>query len=101
MCVVNNENYTLPVFPAEISVLNSAEEKSSHFIMLKISPLCLNFVLNSSRIKSHQHGLCMVYIFFFFKSEEKQLLTLYKAITWDWEFGAISLIQTLFKEDTE
>lgn len=70
MCVVNKENYTLPVFPAEISVLNSAEEKSSHFIMLKISPLCLNFVLNSSRIKSHQHGLCMVYIFFFLSQKK-------------------------------
>ena len=39
MCVVNNENYTLPVFLPEISVLNSTEEKSSHFPMLMDLPL--------------------------------------------------------------
>lgn len=57
MCAVNNENYTRPAFLAEISVVNSTEEKSSRFIMLTVSPLCLNFVLNSSRIESHQHGI--------------------------------------------
>lgn len=39
MRAVNNENYTRPAFLAEISVLNSTEEKSSRFITLKDLPL--------------------------------------------------------------
>lgn len=39
MCAVNNENDTLPVLLAEISVVNGTEEKSSYFLMLKDLPL--------------------------------------------------------------
>lgn len=53
MCAVNNENYTLPVFLAEISVLNSTGGKSSHFTMLKDLPLVPKLCIELKRIESH------------------------------------------------
>lgn len=89
MCAVNNENYTLPVFLAEISVLNSTEEKSSHFPMLMDLPLVPKLC-----IELKQDWKSSAYIVnFFLKKDKKWLCFSYKAITQCWEFGPKSLIQ--------
>lgn len=71
MCVVNNENYTLPVFLAEISVLNSTEEKSSHFSMLRDLPLVPKLC-----IELKQDWKSSAYIVNFFKKERQKVTLL-------------------------